>query len=74
MKKLIVTQSEVLRILGISIGTLEQWIEKDGFPKSLKVCNSYGSYKYGSYYGKKRYSIKSIKKWIKKRQNKLYKA
>lgn len=66
MKKLLLTQSEVCKLLGIGKDILEIWIKKDGFPKPLDVSDYCGNRGYGG--ARKHFSFKHIEEWIDKKQ------
>lgn len=66
MKKLLLTQSEVCKLLGIGKDILEIWIKKDGFPKPLNISDSSGGR--SDCFGRKRFSLKHIEEWIDKKQ------
>lgn len=55
-EKLLVIESELIKMLGISRYTLKEWQERYNFPKPL---NNLG-------YWRNRYSFKEVEKWIDK--------
>lgn len=55
-EKLLVTESELIKILGISRYTLQEWQKEYKFPMPLKSIG----------YGRNRYSFKEVEKWIDK--------
>lgn len=55
-EKLLIVESELIKMLGISRDTLREWQDKYNFPKPLKSIG----------YWRNRYSFKEVEKWIDK--------
>lgn len=58
-EKLLVIESELIKMLGISRDTLRKWQEEYSFPKPLKSIG----------YWRNRYSFKEVEKWIENQYN-----
>lgn len=59
-EKLLVTESELIKMLGISRYTLQEWQKEYNFPMPLMNLGFYTH----------RYSLKKVEKWI-ERQHKI---
>lgn len=53
-EKLLIIESELIKMLGISRYTLREWQEKHNFPKPLTSIN----------FDRHRYSFKEVERWI----------